>query len=790
MKPALLLLLFICLSFAQTTRFTVRNLEVKGNVRTDASTIRINSGLYIGKQFTVSDVNEAIKNLWTLKQWSNISIDAAEISDNLEVDLIINVEEHPRVNRYVYKGNDELDEDDLNDITGLYRGKIYTPYQVFLMKRKILEKYVEDGYLLATVDVDTTILPKNKINLTFNIDEGAEVEVERIRVFGNTSLEVDDITDAMDETSENGFLGFGGSFARKDYDTDLDLVSSFIKNQGFKDGGVVKDSIYYSADNTEMYIDIHVKEGKRYYFGDVIFQGNDKIPDSEFKNSIELKKGAPYSEEKFSEAKQKLTQLYYDIGHLYAGIAPREELIGNDTISVRYDITEGNVVRIRGINIEGNSKTREKVIRRNIKIYPGQKFSQSAIQQAMGDINALNYFSEVLPDVKQLPGNNDYIDLDFSVKEKSTDQANASVGYSERDGMIGSVGLTFNNFAMSEPFKEGGGQTLGINAQFGGVTNVYSLNFTEPYLNDTPTLIGGSVYYSRTRRNDGNSTQYNPNSQRGFSPYDEDRQSIRLTVGRHFRRPDPFFSGSLSIEYSRSKLSNVIDAYNQPGSYLSIIEGKDIRSTTFSASITRNSKNSQEFPTNGSLYSFTTEINFGDKNYFKSIFKNEVYFPIFGNVIFFGSTKVGALGQFGDENLILPNDRFHMGGNGMSYATESLRGYDDRTVGDNDVIDIEYGRSILGGDAMFKFAAELRMQLVPNPTIFGLLFIEGGNVWKDTRDFNIYDLKRSIGVGVRLFMPLVGIIGVDYGYPFDKFENIFSTKTNPTWQVHFQFGKF
>ena len=785
LKQLVLFLVFIGVSFSQTTRFTVRNLEVEGNVRTDASTIRINSGLYIGKKFTVQDISDAIKNLWTLKQWKKIDIDAKEISDNMEVDLIIRVEEYPRIGQFTFSGNDEFDEEDLTEITGLYRGKVYTPYQIYLAKRKILEKYEEEGFLLATVKTDTTHLPKDRVSVTFEIDEGSEVQVERIRVFGAKTLDPDDISGAFDETSENGFLGFGGTFKRKDYEKDLELATNFIKNQGFRNGGVIRDSIYYSDNKEDMYIDLFVEEGKRYYFGDVRFQGNEKISDDEFRNNISIENGAPYSEEKFTEAKQKLTQLYYDIGHLYAGIAPKETLIGEDTIAIMYDITENNVVRIRGINIEGNTKTREKVVRRNIKIFPGQKFSQSAIQRAMGDINALNYFSEVVPDVKQLPGNNDYIDLQFRVKEKSTDQANASIGYSEVQGFIGSVGLTFNNFSLSKPFVEGGGQSLGINAQFGGVTNVYSLSFTEPYFNDTQTLLGGSIYYQRTRKDNNN---YYSSSRGGYAFWNEDRQSIRLTVGRHFKRPDPFFSGTFSVEYSQSKLTDIDDNIKTNYPYYEHIENKNIHSTTLSASLTRNSKNSQEFPTAGSLYSINSEVNFGNKNFFKTEFRNEIYFPLFGKLIFYGNTKAGALGRFGNENFLLPNDRFHMGGNGMSYGTEALRGYDDRTVGDPNVLSSS-GYS-LGGDAMFKFSAELRMQLVPNPTIFGLLFLEGGNVWEDTRDFNIYDLKRSVGVGVRLFMPLVGIIGVDFGYPFDRYEDIFNPKTSPKWQVHFQFGKF
>jgi outer membrane protein insertion porin family len=784
LKQIFLVILLVFFALGQSNKFTVRSIEVQGNVRTDASTIRVNSGLYVGKVFTINDISEAIRNLWDLKQWKNISIDVSEITDSKEVDLVIKVEEFPRIQHYSFEGNDVFDQDELDEKINFYRGKVYTPYDIFLAKRTLQEEYKKEGHLLAEITVDTTMLKSNKLNLVFKINEGPEVQIERIRVFGADSLDSDDIVDAMEETSENNFwlFGIGGDFDSKKYKEDLVKVTEYIQNQGFRNGGLIRDSIYYSKDGEEMYIDLYVQEGKQFFFGDIVYKGNSKISDLVFENNVELQKGEPYSQKKFIDAREKIRQLYHDMGHLFAQISPRETING-DTINITYTLQENNPVKIRGIHILGNTKTQERVIRRNIKIFPEQKYSQTAIKRAFDDINALNYFAEVRPDVKMIQNNQDYIDLEFEVKERSTDQANASIGYSERDGIIGSVGLTFNNFSLEKPFVEGGGQQIALNAQFGGFQSVYSLSFTEPYLNDTPTLIGGSFYYSRTRKD-------NQFWNSRFVYYDEDRQSLRLTLGRHFRIPDPFFSASISTEYSRSMLTNVDKELLErigSGSYLANIEGKDIRTSTITLALQRNSKNNQQFPTNGSLYALSTEYNFLDKNYLKTIFKNEVYFPLFGEVIFHTGAKVGVIKRLGSNDFLLPNDLFHMGGTGMGYGTEALRGYEERTVGAPTVAKRGYS---LGGDAMFKFTTELRMQVIPDPNVFALAFVEGGNVWKNIGDLNVKEVKRSAGIGARIFIQMVGIIGVDFGYGFDRFNDIFTSKANPKFEVHFQFGKF
>lgn len=774
-------------AFSQT-KLTVRSIVVEGNTRTDASTIRINSGLYVGKEITGFDVQRAIQNLWELKQWKDIKVIAKEIRSGGDVDILVKVVEYPRLDKLIYEGNDEYDKDDLDKELRFYPNMVITPYKLFLAEKKLKEFYEKEGYLLASFKIDTIGKPNNKIQVTIAVDEGPEVEIDRIRIFGAKILDPDDVEDAMEETSEESwFLGIGGDFEQKKYKDDLALITKFIQNNGFRNGGVLRDSIYYSNDREDMYIDIWISEGNQYFFGDLKFQGNEKFTDEDFTSQMEIRKGDPYSEDKFQQAKQKITELYYNIGHLFAQTTPSEEIVGKDTINITYKISEQNVVRINEIRIEGNTKTQEKVIRRDMRIFPTQKFSQQKIIRSVSDLMRLNYFESVVPDVKIIPNSQDEVDLLFSVKEKSTDQANASIGYSELDGLIGSVGLSFNNFSLSKPFQEGAGQQLALNAQFGGVQNVYSVSVTEPWLNDKPTLIGASFYYSRTRKQDTGSARFQ------YVPYNEDRQSVSLTLGRRLKWPDNYFRASATVQYTRSELRDVDQFYLDNYDYFRRANNQVLHSSRFALNLSRDSRNSAEFPTLGSQYTASAEWNFGDKSYMKSIVNSQVFYPISrSGLIFHTNIKMGLINRFGGSSLLLPNDLFHMGGSGLNYSTESLRGYEDRSVGDAEVISPSSSGNFvsLGGDAMFKIVNEIRFEIAPNPTIYGLFFFEGGNVWADLASMDMFTLKKSAGMGIRLFMPLVGIIGLDMGYGFDRYNSLFDFDRSPTWEFHFQFGRF
>ncbi|MFZ0392122.1 MAG: BamA/TamA family outer membrane protein, partial [Calditrichia bacterium] len=421
------------------------------------------------------------------------------------------------------------------------------------------------------------------------------------------------------------------------------------------------------------------------------------------------------------------------------------------------------------ILIKGNTKTNEKVVRREMKIYPGDTFNRAKLERSVRDIWILNYFANVVPDVKLIEGDDEHVNLEVTVEEKSTDTANMSAGYSQRDGMIGSLGLSLNNFSLAHPLSGGDGQRLAFDWYFGKFYRSLSLSFTEPWLFNTPTLGGFSLFNTR--------------SGGGFYPWDRRVQGGSLQLGRRFRWPDNYFRGDWIFRVAETKIFNVRDPelltnyifYDRPTTQISL-----------SQIIRRDSRDRPEFSSRGSVYSLMTELSGGplqgDEDYLKNMFTVEWYIPAFKGLVIYTQSKLGLIQGLYQDFYINPGELYYMGGSGLSFS-EGLRGYDDGSVGP-----ISTGGRPLGGKSLAKFTAELRIPIAPNPTIFGLFFVEGGNVWETFSQTNMQDLRRSVGLGVRLFMPMIGIIGVDFGYGFDHFDQY--GRREGQWKTHFQFGRF
>ena len=381
----------------------------------------------------------------------------------------------------------------------------------------------------------------------------------------------------------------------------------------------------------------------------------------------------------------------------------------------------------------------------------------------MREVWVLNYFANVIPDVKFIPDNDNFVNLEFTVEEKSTQQANASVGYSAQEGPIGNIGFSFANFSIKRPFQVGDGQNLSFQWYFGKYYRSFSLSFTEPWMFNTPTLGGFSIF---DRRSGGG----------GLYTFELYERGGSITLGREFKWPDNYFNGQWTIRYSDNKVKNLEDNSVISPYYSS----RNSTQVSVSQLIYRDSRNRPEFPTAGSVNTFLVKLAGGplggNEDFLKFIVNSEWYIPTYKGLVFYINNKVGWLHTIKAGSYVNPGERFFIGGSGMGFA-EGLRGYTERFTMPN------------GGNALAKFTTELRFPIAPNPTIFGLFFIEGGNAWSEFANADPFDLYRSAGVGVRLFMPMVGIIGVDFGYGFDRVtDNPFINSGK--WEVHFQFGKF
>jgi outer membrane protein insertion porin family len=758
-------------SFAQVQKIKINNIEIQGNTTADASMIRLNSGLMQGAEITGEDIQQAIRNLWSLQIFSDVQIYASNQTYQ-GLDVLIKVGEYPRLREITITGYDEFSKKDVEEKLESYRSMVISPYKISRMRKNLLKAYQKEGYLLADVTFDTTNAGQGYVNLEVKITEGSEVQVEKIRFHDLASFEEDDLRDEMNEIKEDRWWR-SADFDEKKYEEDKLKVVQYCKENGFRDAEILRDSISYSEDKSDMFIDIWMYEGGKYFFGDFTFEGNVIFNSEQLKAALDLDKGDLYNQKKYDEGiRDRVQKLYYNQGYLFASIQPTETPVRNDTLDIHFRIMEGHVVHVKEILISGNSKTAEKVIRREFKLHPGDIFNSSKLERSIRDVTVLNYFAFANPDVRLLPNDDKNVNLILDVEEKSTDMANASAGYSQRDGMIGSIGLTFNNFSLEHPFSGGDGQRLSFDWQFGTIYRSISLSFTEPWLLNTPTLVGFSVF--DTRRGGG------------YYPWDQNDRGATVRLGRRFYWPDNYFRGDWIVRVAQSKISGIEDA-ELSANYLRYYGGyNSSKQLSITQIISRDSRNSAEFPTKGSSYALSTELSGGplggDQDYFKAIFDAEWFMPLPLGLVLYSHNKYGYIEALYQNTIILYGDYFYLGGSGLGFS-EGLRGYDDGQVGP-----LTSSGSPTGGKTLAKNTLELRFPIAPNPTIFGLLFAEAGNAWAEVGQTNPFELRRSVGAGVRLFMPMIGIIGIDFGYGFDYYNEY--GQRSGKWKVHFQFGRF
>jgi outer membrane protein insertion porin family len=819
-------LIILVLSFievypqAQKVNYRILGISVVGNKSADAGLVISNSGLKIGDEISVpgDQTNNAIKHLWNLGIFENVELLVEKKIDD-GIFLQIKVKEYLRLEKIAFRGNDELSETDLNKKITIVRGQTLKPQEITRISNKIKANYDEEGYLNATVepkfysffradtiDKDVNIIWRddndlskeytttfsldkvstvNSINrikdrtvVVFDIDEGQEVTVRNIIFRGNTAYEDGDLKSEFDDTKEARWWKFWSSakFKRDKFEKDKELLTKYYRKNGYRDFGILRDSVAYTEDKKQLDLIIDVYEGQQYKVRNIKWEGNTVYTDEQLDERLDFKKGDVFDYEKFNqnlhynEKQSDASSLYQDNGYLGFNLDAKEDKVTSDSVDINIKVNEGNRFKIGRVEIAGNDKTKDKVIRRELYTIPGSYFSRSYILRSIQQLANLQYFNvENLykTGIDYRPANDSTVNLIYKVEEKSSDYLNASVGYSGSFGFSGAIGFTLTNFSLAEPFQMGGGQILNFNWQF-GVGNYYrtfSLGFTEPWFMDTPTSVGFDLF--DTRQN---------------YVYELSQSGVTLRGGRRLTWPDDYFyiQGMFRFQYN--------DVINGQGYYA---EGLT-RQYTIGATISRADIDDPIFPTRGSRISLDGQLSGGpflpgNLNYYKINFKSEWYKSLFNTnrIVLYTSAEFGYIGELehGTRVKLNPFEFFYMGGTGLIIATTSLRGYDDRSLG---LRDASTG-NVLGSSVMGKFTSELRVALAREPIpIYLLAFLEAGNVYYDIKHTNLYDLKRSAGVGARILLNPIGLIGFDYGYGFDR-------KTvdgeSPQWIFHFQFGK-
>lgn len=752
--------------------YKILSINAEGNKFYDSRIIVSNSGLKVGDEIMIPSeaTQAAIMNLWNMKLFSDIEIIVdKKVGDGAY--LVIKVKELPKLDNIKFSGNDEFSDKDLEEKIPLETGQVVTPQTVKDIEYNITKLYETEGYPLATVQVDQFVNSYNEAQLRVKISEGSKISVRKIRFSGNSKIPSGDLKGAMEETSERVWWKFWDKarFNRSDYEKDKEFILNYYKENGFKDATIIEDKLEYKNNKEDVDILIKVAEGPKYKIGNIVFEGNTVYKDSLLADKLDMKRGDVFNSMKFNqnlrgnESQTDIASLYLDNGYLGFNADVDETIKENNYVDLKINISENRQYRVGLINFSGNTKTQDKVIRRELFTLPGQYFNKTAMVRSMQQLSQLNYFNPEALNYDFVQRNDSTVDLVYLVEERSSDQLNASVGYSQTFGFSGSLGLTFNNFDILDPLSGGAGQILSLQWDFGteGTYRTFRIGFTEPWLFNTATSAGIDLY--DTKQN---------------YTYEIQETGSTLSLGRRFRFPDDYFRGDWFLKFQRTNVINGAGIY-ETGLRTQISIGQVI---------SRNSTNSPIFPSVGSKISLSAEIAganlVGTTNFYKLGFKSEAYKSLdnAGKLVLASLFDIESISSLSSDNYVPPNELFFMGGSGLSYNTVALRGYDDRSVGPLNIV-----RSPVGGRFLMKYGVELRYSLSQDPIpIFLMVFAEAGNLWSSFKTADIFDLKRSVGFGARLMLPAVGIIGFDLGYGFDR--KIVDNE-DPSWLFHFQFGR-
>ena len=806
------------------------------------------SGLVKGQEVTIpgDDITEACKRYWRHGLFSDVSITQDSISGN-KTWITIHVALRPRVSDIVYKGVKKSEKDDLNDRIGMLKGGQITPNAVDRAETLIKRYYDDKGFKNAEVFIDQKDDPNNEgqVIVEIVVDKKQKVKVNAITIVGNEVLTDKKLKRTMKKTNEkNKLVNFFRTkkFVEENFEADKQLIIDKYNEMGYRDAAILVDSVSPHDDKT-VNVYLEIDEGQRYYLRNVNWVGNTLYSAEQMDYLLRMKKGDVYNQkllsERVAEDEDAISNLYYNNGYIFSSVEPVEVNIVGDSIDLEMRVIEGPQATINKVSINGNDRLYENVVRRELRTRPGELFSREALMRSMREIQQMGHFDpeQIVPDVQPHPENAS-VDIAYNLVSKANDQVEFSAGWGQT-GVIGKLSLKFTNFSLEnllhpgENYRgilpQGDGQTLTISAQ----TNAkyyqsYSLSFYDPWFGGKrPNAFSVSAYYSR--QTDISSQYYNSaymnsyynsyysgmygygmynygnyNSYENYYDPDKSIQMYGLSIlfGKRLKWPDDYFQFTAELSFQRYILSD--------WQYFPVTNGKS-NNLSLNLTLARSSYDNPIYPRRGSDFSFSLQItppfslfdgvdyskynqnNQEDMNkmhkwieYHKWKFKAKTFTAL--NTadkcpVLMSRVEFGLLGHF-NKYKKSPFETFDVGGDGMTgystYATEmvALRGYENSSL-------TPYGQE---GYAYARLGLELRypLMLETSSSIYALGFVEAGNAWHDVNKFNPFDLKRSAGVGVRIFLPMIGMMGIDWAYGFDKING--SSRYGGS-QFHFILGQ-
>ena len=832
----------VVVDYSNPRKYIVGGVKVEGNTYWDDKQIAQLAGLHKGMEVTVpgDQVSAIISRLWLQRYFEDVAVSIDSLSAAKDSAYFrISIKERPRVSAWSFTGVKSGEKKDLQERLSLRRGGEYSDYVAETSCGIISRFYKEKGFMnvKVTPEVKKDSIIKNAIKVNFAVDKGEKVKIKDINFIGRP----DDISEfklarSMKKTKARKLYNFFNSkkFSEKEYPNDKKSLISAFNEAGYRDARLVKDSIYYVEEN-RLGIDLVTDPGKKYYFRDITWTGNSVYTSDQLSQILQIKKGDVYDMVTMQKrltggGKQTETDVskeYRDNGYLFFNIQPVEVNIQGDSVDVEMRIVEGKQAVLDKIIINGNDLTNERVVRRQVMTRPGYLFSQTEFERSIREIASLGQFDaesamspegySIIPDQ-----NNNTVDIIYNVVEKPSSQLELSGGWGGNT-FVATAGVSFNNFSTRRMFEKGAwrpvplgdAQNLAFRFQTSGTYyTAVSASFSEPWLfGKKPTSLSMSAYYTRQT-----------NSYLAWNILSHDRQmevfGFSAGLGNRLKWPDNYFVLYNSLSWQTYKLTNWYSNYF-------IFDDGIAHNLSYTISLSRNSTDQQIFPRVGQDISLSLSLTppyslFRHKNktadggweeagswrnvnydnwtaqeryrwieYHKWSFKANFYQKLFPNLDFVLRTRIqfGYLGYYNRNWGYSPFEGFWVGGDGMTgyntYGTEviSMRGYQNYSLTPTTTSQYATGTAY-AGNVYDKFTVELRYPVIlqPQSTIFALIFLEGGNCWADIRDFNPFKIKRSAGVGVRVFLPVVGLLGVDWGYGFDD-------PVNGGSQFHFMIGQ-
>jgi outer membrane protein insertion porin family len=740
-------------------------IRVVGNTFTDSARIVRTFEVPPGSRYSEDAVRRGIRKLFALGLFNNVSVDRHP-RDGV-VDLEIHVDERPHISKILFKGNQKKDTGELEKKLFIRPGQTYSPTLTQTQVDSLVRFYREDGFGRVAIEALTDTVPGGPgVQLTFSIREGEKVRITDIRFEGARAFPAKRLRKPM-KTKAKGLFG-GGELKDETFDEDRQAVEGFYKNNGYRDARVLGFELKPGARSRDLTLVVQVDEGRRYRFGTAAWSGNTVVPSADLDRISAIKPGEKYDLSKIEKTQGGVYAEYAERGYLYIGVEPKETVRDSDLVDVVFQITEGRPSNIRYVTILGNKSTREKVLRREIDIHEGDRFKRSALVRTQGDLSRLGLFEEVVPDFS--PAESTDVDIIIRVKEKQVGTASAGAGYSGDAGLTGFLELGHNNVL-------GNGQSLSLHLERGSKRSDYFLSFTEPWFRDTPTLLGFSAFNTTTERD----------------LYREERRGGSGKIGRPLAWPD-YSRGSLSYRLEDVKITAIGSSLTpQDTIALSGIPiGQAIRTSSVNLDFSRNSADNPFYPTKGSRLTLSDELAGGafggSVNFHKHRLEGRLYLPsLLKGVTTMVRGRVGLIGRYADQNMpVPPYERFRLGGGS---TVDPLRGYEDYQVVPGKYIrDIVIRRDTTwtdtthttvasinpitqkvrypGGQYMALYTFEQQFPIV-HP-LHGVLFFDAGNTWDLWKEIRPFDLKLGAGIGFRMEIPLLGNVGFDYGYGFDR----------------------